>query len=82
MDAADKPLMICHVEKPVNYTLYDCKWIPKTAKFVVLGSQPRGSGTIEIFEVASNDVHSLKLVRMLKILIFWSVFFNFDFNLV
>ena len=25
----------------VNYTLCDCKWIPRSAKFVTLGSHPR-----------------------------------------
>ena len=58
----NKPLMICHVEKPVNYTLYDCKWIPQSARFIVVGSQPRGTGMIEIFEVVHNDVASVKHV--------------------
>jgi len=59
MDAMNKPQIICHVEKSLNYTLFDCKWIPKTAKFVVVGSQPRGTGVIEVFEIASTDIKSI-----------------------
>jgi len=54
-----KPQIICHVEKSLNYTLFDCKWIPKTAKFVVVGSLPRGTGVIEVFEIASTDIKSV-----------------------
>ncbi|ODM94969.1 WD repeat-containing protein 92 [Orchesella cincta] len=59
----DKPQIICHVEKSLNYTLFDCKWIPKTAKFIVVGSQPRGTGTIELFEICSTDVRSISKIE-------------------
>jgi len=58
----DKPQIICHVEKSINYTLFDCKWIPKTAKFVVVGSEPRGTGVIEMFEINSTDIKPLDKV--------------------
>ena len=59
----DKPVMICHVEKSVSYTLHDCKWIPGTAKFVVIGARPRGSGVIEVYQVVTNDLKLLKTVK-------------------
>ena len=68
MDVISKPVMICHVEKPLNYTLYDCKWIPKTAKFIVVGTEPRGTGVIEVFEVGARDVTSIMKVNKLKFL--------------
>lgn len=55
----NKPQIICHVEKSLNYTLFDCKWIPSTAKFVVVGSLARGTGVIEVFEIASTDIKSV-----------------------
>jgi len=58
--------MICHVEKSLNYTLYDCKWIPKTAKFVVIGAEPRGTGVIEVFEVGASDVTSILKVNNIQ----------------
>ena len=60
MEKLEKPQIICHVEKSVNYSLFDAKWIPCSAKFVVMGSRPRGSGIIQIYEVSSGE---LKLVK-------------------
>jgi len=58
----DKPQIICHVEKSVNYSLFDCKWIPRTAKFVVMGSLPNGTGSIDIHEISEGDVKLVKEV--------------------
>lgn len=60
----DKPQVICHIEKSVPYTLYDALWIPSSAKFVVLGSQPRGSGVLQIFEINENDASLIQNVSM------------------
>lgn len=60
MEKLEKPQIICHIEKSVNYSLFDAKWIPCSAKFVVMGSRPRGSGIIQIYEVSSGE---LKLVK-------------------
>lgn len=60
MDKLAKPQIICHIEKSVDYSLFDAKWIPCSAKFVVMGSRPRGTGIIQIYEVSSGK---LKLVK-------------------
>ncbi|XP_011166266.1 WD repeat-containing protein 92 [Solenopsis invicta] len=60
MDKLSKPQIICHIEKSVDYSLFDAKWIPCSAKFVVMGSRPRGTGIIQIYEVSSGE---LKLVK-------------------
>lgn len=60
MDKFEKPQIICHIEKSVNYSLFDAKWIPCSAKFVVMGSRPRGSGIIQIYEVSSGELNLLK----------------------
>ncbi|XP_012254834.1 dynein axonemal assembly factor 10 [Athalia rosae] len=60
MEKLSKPQIICHIEKSVNYSLFDAKWIPSSAKFVVMGSRPRGSGIIQIYEVSNGG---LKLVK-------------------
>lgn len=52
----DKPQIIAHAHKPLNFTLFDTKWIPCSAKFVVLGNQPRGTGTLQIYEISHGDV--------------------------
>lgn len=52
----DKPQIIAHVQKAMNYTLFDSKWIPCSAKFVVLGNHPRGTGALQVYEVTHGDV--------------------------
>ncbi|KAI8487592.1 PREDICTED: WD repeat-containing protein 92-like [Branchiostoma belcheri] len=56
----DKPQIIAHVEKSLNFTLFDCKWIPCSAKFVVLGNHARGTGALQIYEVSKGEVKLLK----------------------
>lgn len=63
MEKLSKPQIICHIEKSVNYSLFDAKWIPSSAKFVVTGSRPRGSGVIEVYEVSNGE---LKLVKSIE----------------
>lgn len=52
----DKPQIIAHVQKSLNYTLFDAKWIPCSAKFVVLGNYARGTGALQIYEISHGDV--------------------------
>ncbi|KAH9507210.1 WD repeat-containing protein 92 [Bulinus truncatus] len=62
----EKPQIILHVQKSVNYTLYDTKWIPCSAKFVALGNYPRGTGAIQIYEISQGDVKIVKDVEKSK----------------
>lgn len=55
----DKPQIIGHLHKSLNYTLFDCKWLPVSTKFVVVGSNPRDTGQIQIYDVTAKE---LKLV--------------------
>ena len=52
----DKPQIIAHVQKSLTYTLFDTKWVPRSAKFVVLGNHARGTGALQIFEVSHGDI--------------------------
>ena len=60
----DKPQIIAHVEKPMNFTLFDCKWIPCSAKFVVLGNHARGTGVMQVWEVSNGDVSCVSEASM------------------
>ncbi|XP_013404845.1 WD repeat-containing protein 92 isoform X2 [Lingula anatina] len=55
----EKPQIIAHVQKSLNFTLFDTKWIPCSAKFVVLGNHPRGTGALQVYEVSHGDVKLL-----------------------
>ena len=61
-----KPQIIAHVEKSVDYTLYDAKWIPRSARFIVFGSRARGTGAMQVYEMSSGegDVKKLKEVSI------------------
>jgi len=52
----DKPQIIAHVQKSMNYTLFDCRWVPCSAKFVVLGNHARGTGALQIYEMSHGDI--------------------------
>lgn len=52
----DKPQIILHIQKSLNYTLFDTKWIPCSAKFVVLGNYARGTGALQVYEVSHGEL--------------------------
>ena len=56
MENFSKPQIIAHIEKSLNYTIYDVKWIPCSAKFVVLGSHPRDTGALQVYELSKGEV--------------------------
>lgn len=56
----DKPQIISHIEKSLDFTLFDCKWIPRSARFVVLGSYPRGTGALLVYEISHREVTKIQ----------------------
>lgn len=56
VEALDKPQIIAHIEKSVNYTLFDVKWLPCSAKLVVLGSHPKDTGALQLYEVSKGEL--------------------------
>lgn len=60
----DKPKIIEHVTKSLDYTLFDARWIPCSARFVVLGNFTRGTGALQIYEVSKGELKLLKNVSV------------------
>lgn len=58
----EKPQIIAHIQKSLNYTVFDCKWIPCSAKFVCMGNFARGTGVLQVYEVQRGDVQLVKEV--------------------
>jgi len=51
-----KPQIIPYGEESTDsVTLFDCKWIPSSPRFVVLGSHIKGHGLIRIYSLASSS---------------------------
>lgn len=63
MDFTDKPQMIEHICKSLNYTVYDTKWVPSSARLVVLGMYARGTGTLQTYELADGSLNLLSEVE-------------------
>jgi hypothetical protein len=62
METLQRPQIICHVQKNLNYTIHDVKWIPCSAKFVSIGGKSNGAGVIETY---SLDAEGSKKCRNL-----------------
>lgn len=60
IDKLNKPQIIIHREKPVNYQLKDCQWIHNSAKFIAVGGKPNLKGVINIYSLDENDIQSIK----------------------
>lgn len=57
----EKPQILTHIiHRLSTFTAYDVKWLPSSAKIVVLGQHARGTGALQIFEL---DDGALKLIR-------------------
>ncbi|KAJ3234396.1 WD repeat-containing protein 92 [Chytriomyces hyalinus] len=54
MDALKKPQIITLETKGVDYTPYDVKWVPSSARFVSLGQYARGTGALVVYELENG----------------------------
>ena len=61
--ALSKPQIIVHVEKSLNYTVFDAKWVPCSAKFIVVGSHPRDTGALEVYELSKGELKTVLKVK-------------------
>jgi hypothetical protein len=55
MLTSEAPAFIEHAQQSVTFTPYDCRWIPSSPMFVVLGSNPRGTGVINIYQLTPSE---------------------------
>ncbi|XP_076032932.1 dynein axonemal assembly factor 10 [Oratosquilla oratoria] len=58
----DKPQIIVHVQKTLDYSPFDVKWLPRSAKAVTVGSYPRSTGVIQIHELCQGDVNLVQSI--------------------
>lgn len=60
----DKVQTISHIEQSLNYSIFDVKWIPFSAKFAVVGSKSNGKGIIQIYEMDSPKINLVKEITL------------------
>jgi WD repeat-containing protein 92 len=56
MDTTDAPQIIEHIHKPINFTAYDTKWVPCSARFVALGIHANSQGAINTYQLSNGDL--------------------------
>ena len=54
--------ILAHIEKPVNYTLFDVQWIPSSARLIAMGSHPRGTGIWQVYQMSKGELKLLEEV--------------------
>uniref|UniRef100_A0A671T6S6 WD repeat-containing protein 92 n=1 Tax=Sinocyclocheilus anshuiensis TaxID=1608454 RepID=A0A671T6S6_9TELE len=64
--ALEKPQIIAHIQKSLNYTVFDSRWVPCSAKFVCMGNFARGTGVVQIYEVQHGELQLVKEIEKAK----------------
>ena len=57
MDTTSAPQIIEHQSISLDFTPYDTKWIPGTAKFVLGGQTTKATGIMKIYKYSSSPPH-------------------------
>jgi len=60
MDTTDAPQIIEHINRPLNFTPYDTKWVPCSARFVAMGIFPNAKGAIQVCQLNKGNVDVLE----------------------
>jgi len=63
MDTTDAPQVIEHVNKSLNYTPYDARWIPCSARFVSMGIHPRATGAITVYGLQQGELKTIQEIE-------------------
>ena len=71
--ALERPQILTFQQKSLAYTGFDVKWVPGSAKLVVMGQSPRNTGLIEVLELDTDGAASnnggdagLKLIKSVE----------------
>lgn len=55
-----QPLIFSHIEEKENFTVFDTKWIPSTAKFVAIGGKSNATGIIKVYELNNGRLRTVR----------------------
>uniref|UniRef100_A0A7M4F228 Dynein axonemal assembly factor 10 n=1 Tax=Crocodylus porosus TaxID=8502 RepID=A0A7M4F228_CROPO len=62
----EKPQLIAHLQQALSYTAFQALWVPRSARFLCLGSLPRGAGIIQLYELQSGRLSLLRQIEKPK----------------
>lgn len=63
MFSTDAPQIIEHTNKGLDFTPYDCKWIPVSPRFIAMGTRARGTGAINVYELTQTGINLVKEIE-------------------
>jgi len=63
MDTTSAPQIIEHTFENLNFTPFDCKWVPCSSRFVVSGQTPSAKGILKIYQLDQKADNKLRVVR-------------------
>lgn len=59
MDTTACPQVIEHHKDTLNFTPFETRWVPQSAKFVVLGQYPKATGAIRVCELSDGKCNTI-----------------------
>ncbi|KAM9654380.1 dynein axonemal assembly factor 10 isoform 2-T2 [Morphnus guianensis] len=62
----ERPQLVSHVQQALSYTLFDCKWVPRSARLLCLGSAARGTGLLQLYELRGGRLALLREIEKAK----------------
>jgi hypothetical protein len=63
MTRGDRPQIINHITKSLQFTAHDVKWLPLSPRLVVLGESVRSTGILQVYELERGNLKLLHEVR-------------------
>ncbi|NWI58686.1 WDR92 protein, partial [Calyptomena viridis] len=58
----ERPQVVSHVQRSLSYTVFDCRWVPRSARLLCLGSAARGTGVVQLYELRGARLELLREV--------------------
>lgn len=59
MDSINAPQIFEHHQKSLNFTPFDVKWIPSTAKCVLIGQTPKMKGVMKFLQLEKDELKEI-----------------------
>lgn len=55
--------MFSHIKHVENFSVFDTKWIPQTAKFVAIGGRANATGLIKVYEMNGGQIDVVREIN-------------------
>lgn len=59
MDTTNCPQIIQHSHTALDFTPFEARWVPYSARFCIMGQNPRATGALKVFEMEKGAVKEI-----------------------